>query len=162
MSGDHMLNKPKARSEQLVVRDSENEILVYDLKTHDAHCLKEQTAAIWRLCDGQRTTHEIAEAATVSDVDAAIAELQSAGLLTTPPSDAPRAKPAARAVTRRTALQTAALTGIVTITAPRPAQAMSCLAGGECLPFGGSSGDCCSGNATTTGAGGCISGWICT
>lgn len=51
----------RARSEELVVRDLPDEVLIYDLKSHKAHCLNETAAFIWNHCDGQRTAGEIAK-----------------------------------------------------------------------------------------------------
>lgn len=51
---------PKARQEGLVVKRLADEVLVYDLKTHKAHCLNPASALVWNLCDGQRTAGEIA------------------------------------------------------------------------------------------------------
>jgi hypothetical protein len=44
---------PQARSEGLIVRDLDDEVLVYDLERHKAHCLNKTAALIWRHCDGR-------------------------------------------------------------------------------------------------------------
>jgi hypothetical protein len=49
-----------ARNEELVIQDLPDEVLVYDLKRHKAHCLNKTAAFIWNHCDGQSTTEEIA------------------------------------------------------------------------------------------------------
>ena len=49
-----------ARNNELVVQDLPDEVLVYDLKSHKAHCLNKTAAFIWKHCDGQRTVDEIA------------------------------------------------------------------------------------------------------
>ncbi|MEK6406938.1 MAG: PqqD family protein [Acidobacteriota bacterium] len=49
-----------ARNDELVVQDLPDEVLVYDLKSHKAHCLNKTAAFIWNHCDGQRTADEIA------------------------------------------------------------------------------------------------------
>ena len=51
---------PKARTEGLIINDSTDELLVYDLKRDQAHCLNPTAAAIWKLCDGQSTAAQIA------------------------------------------------------------------------------------------------------
>lgn len=51
---------PKARTEGLVVKQLVDEVLVYDLRTHKAHCLNPASALVWNLCDGRRTISEIA------------------------------------------------------------------------------------------------------
>jgi len=50
----------RARSDELVVQDLPDEVLIYDLKSHKAHCLNETAAFVWNHCDGQRTAAEIA------------------------------------------------------------------------------------------------------
>lgn len=50
---------PIARTEKLVVQDSVNEVLVYDLETNTAHCLNETAAFVWLNCDGQKSIEEI-------------------------------------------------------------------------------------------------------
>jgi Coenzyme PQQ synthesis protein D (PqqD) len=44
---------PLARQQGLVVQKLDNEVLVYDLDRHRAHCLNPAAAAIWEHCDGQ-------------------------------------------------------------------------------------------------------------
>ncbi|MGH8067684.1 MAG: PqqD family protein [Candidatus Entotheonellia bacterium] len=44
---------PLARHEGLVVQKLADEVLVYDLERHLAHCLNPTAAAIWELCDGR-------------------------------------------------------------------------------------------------------------
>ena len=50
---------PQARTEGLVVRELPDEVLVYDLERHKAHCLNQTAAAVWRHCDGATTPSEI-------------------------------------------------------------------------------------------------------
>ena len=51
---------PKRRHEGLVVREVSDEVLVYDLETHKAHCLNSTAAAVWQHCDGEASAAEIA------------------------------------------------------------------------------------------------------
>ncbi len=51
---------PLARKQGLVVRKLADEVLVYDLKTHKAHCLNQSAALVWSHCDGRRSAGEIA------------------------------------------------------------------------------------------------------
>lgn len=55
-------NLPIARSEQLVVHELPDELLVYDLRIDKAHCLNPTAAFVWRSCDGRTTVDEIAAA----------------------------------------------------------------------------------------------------
>jgi hypothetical protein len=50
-----------ARNEDLVVQELQGEVLVYDLKSHKAHCLNETAAFVLNHCDGHRTADEIAK-----------------------------------------------------------------------------------------------------
>src|ERR1051325_5471346 len=49
-----------ARNEQVVVRELPEEVLVYDLTRHQAHCLNRTAAFVWNHCDGETTVKEIA------------------------------------------------------------------------------------------------------
>lgn len=55
------MNNPIARKEKLVVQEMPDEVLVYDLNTHKAHCLNKTAAFVWSHCDGKTTTNEIAK-----------------------------------------------------------------------------------------------------
>jgi len=50
-----------ARNDELVVQDLPDEVLVYDLENHKAHCLNKTAAFIWNHCDGRTTVHDIAK-----------------------------------------------------------------------------------------------------
>lgn len=52
---------PKVRSENIVVQDLGNEILIYDLKVDKAFCLNEVSKIVWQACDGRQTISEIIE-----------------------------------------------------------------------------------------------------
>lgn len=52
--------RPLARKTDLVTKEVADEVLVYDLKTHQAHCLNQTAALIWKYCDGQRSVSDIA------------------------------------------------------------------------------------------------------
>lgn len=56
------MNKlPKARTENIVVQELDNELLIYDLMSNRALCLNETTKLIWQACDGKKTAMEIGE-----------------------------------------------------------------------------------------------------
>ncbi|HEX8847095.1 MAG TPA: PqqD family protein [Pyrinomonadaceae bacterium] len=57
MSGEF---KPQARKSGLVVNEVQNEIVVYDLENHKAHCLNQTAALIWKRCDGRTAPAKIA------------------------------------------------------------------------------------------------------
>src|SRR6185436_12298179 len=50
-----------ARIDELVVQDLPDEVLIYDLKSHKAHCLNTTAAFIWKHCDGRTTADQIAK-----------------------------------------------------------------------------------------------------
>ena len=50
-----------ARHEDLVVQELPDEVMVYDLKRHKAHCLNKTAAFIWNHCDGQTTVTEMTD-----------------------------------------------------------------------------------------------------
>ena len=57
-SGESLV--PKARHHELVVQELGDEVLVYDLKHHQAHCLNRTAALIWEHCDGKQTVKGLA------------------------------------------------------------------------------------------------------
>ena len=146
---------PLARTHKLITKEVDGELLVYDQESHNAHCLNELAADIWKLCDGRTTAAEMATqlssasyksagstAATEEVVLIGLEELRRNSLL------APFAFPgniSPRRMTRRQAMRAfgfgvaVALPIVATITAPTAAQAgsckhnnSSCLTGGEC------------------------------
>ncbi|HEV7375046.1 MAG TPA: PqqD family protein [Pyrinomonadaceae bacterium] len=50
---------PRARKEGLLVQELPNEVLVYDLERHKAHCLNPTAALIWKHCDGRTTVSDM-------------------------------------------------------------------------------------------------------
>lgn len=51
--------KPKARIDSVVTTKTDNELLVYDLKTNRAVCLNSTAAAVFESCDGKNSIREI-------------------------------------------------------------------------------------------------------
>jgi hypothetical protein len=56
-----MLGLPLARTKELVVQQSDNELLIYDLRRNKAICLNETSALVWELCDGKHSVSEISD-----------------------------------------------------------------------------------------------------
>lgn len=54
-----MKASPVARTESLIVKEVDGEMLVYDLTTDKAHCLNDTAARVWKSCDGKRTVLQI-------------------------------------------------------------------------------------------------------
>ena len=81
---------PKRRRQGIRVEEFQNEVLVYDLDRHDAHCLNGIAVSVWQLADGTLSVEEIAAridgAGTEADeavVWRALEELEKASLLDT-------------------------------------------------------------------------------
>jgi hypothetical protein len=157
-SGDPI---PAARSDRLVVQNLADEVLVYDLERHKAHCLNQTAAAVWRNCDGRTTVAEMIPrlqqdlAAPVDGavVWSAVAQLGKARLLTgevRPAGDA--GGMSRREAMRLLGVAAVTLPLVTTILAPRASAAVSCLPSGA--PCNQSS-DCCSNNCDGTCCPGC-------
>ncbi len=50
---------PVARKEGLVIQETTDEVLVYDLNSNKAHCLNQTAAFIWKSCDGNNSIMDI-------------------------------------------------------------------------------------------------------
>ena len=130
---------PKARIENLVVKDVAEETLVYDLQRHRAYCLNAASSLIWRHCDGR--TDARAAAASLREelglpadeeiVWLGVGGLRKARLLAEPP------EPHLLTIrsTRRKFLRQAVIAGaaaillptIISIVSPTAAQAATCI-----------------------------------
>ena len=155
---------PRARQDELVVEELQDETLVYDLKRHRARCLNHTAAFVWRHCDGQTSVAEVAalleeESAAPTDeavVWMALDRLDRVHLLSEPvalPAD--RARYSRREMLRtlrRAAGITLLLPVIESIVAPLAAAQASCVTVAACqattqpcsgLPICGDPGKCC-------------------
>ena len=129
-----MATRPKARSDQLLVQRTGPETLVYDERTHRAHCLDARATRVWELCNGARTESEIAAVYGEGEAGRAVVswtlgELEKSALLEGS-ADVARA-----ALNRRVLMKTvglAAIPVIMAITAPRARAAVStCSSAGQ-------------------------------
>jgi hypothetical protein len=50
---------PVARKEGLVIQETAEEVLVYDLNSNKAHCLNRTAAFVWKSCNGNNSISEI-------------------------------------------------------------------------------------------------------
>jgi hypothetical protein len=141
--------RPHARQNGLVVQSLADELLVYDLEQHKAHCLNQTAMRVWHLCDGQHSVAKIAER-LCGDLDAPAAEalvwhaldqLRHSQLLQEPVP----AFVGPSSMSRRTFLRKAAVIGgisimapvVSSVLAPLPAQAASGdPASASCVPIG--------------------------
>jgi hypothetical protein len=100
---------PRARQDDLTIRELPDETLVYDRRRQRAHCLNATAALVWRHCDGQTSPAELARlvAAQLGVADAAavvglaLEQLGRRHLL----EEAPPQLPPAAHVCRREALK---------------------------------------------------------
>jgi hypothetical protein len=144
--------KPRARTEDIVVQTLPDELLVYDLKRHEAHCLNPPAALVWKHCDGQTTAAQLAQILQQAMrvpvpeevVWLGLQQLHKACLLTAR-EYAPASEDwvSRREVMRRLGWATAAALPLVTsIVAPTASEAASCLGSGAACTTGA---QCCSG-----------------
>jgi hypothetical protein len=142
--------KPLARSDELVVEELDDELLVYDQKTDRAHCLSSEAARVWRRCDGQ-TRIDVLSAELHLDshtVDRALDELAACELLETAAETAggsTRRELTVKVVRASAAAAAAPL--IISVAAPTPAMAATpafcaTFSSGNCGCGAGSSGCC--------------------
>jgi Coenzyme PQQ synthesis protein D (PqqD) len=143
---------PQARTKDLVIRELDDETLVYDLVSDKAHCLNQSAALVWKSCDGKTTAQEAVQAvqsALGAPVDAdviwlAVNQLERFHLVE---SDAKTPAVSRRALVLKYAPAALALPVIMSITAPTPAQngscARTCVYNSDCLPGDFCSNGCC-------------------
>ncbi len=127
---------PQARTADLVISELPDEVLVYDLKTHQAHCLNQMAGLVWRHCDGKSSIDEIVRRIEVQEktlleenaVWAALEQLSQNNLLIETvkrPADVP-------AFSRRRAMRRIGLGAVLavplvmSVSAPLAAQAGTC------------------------------------
>ena len=60
MKSDALEFLPLARKEGLVIKEVDDEVLIYDLARDHAHCLNASAARIWHLCDGTKSVDQLA------------------------------------------------------------------------------------------------------
>ena len=132
---------PERRTRALVVRELDDEMLVYDLQCHQAHCLNRTAALVFKGSDGRTTVHALARRlrrqidAPADEAEAlvllAIRRLRRAHLL----KDVAGAQRRYARVSRRELLRRAGLTAgallplVTTLVAPTAAQVQTCVVG---------------------------------
>jgi len=124
---------PKARQDDLIVKEFADETLVYDLRRDKAHSLNRIASLIWRHCDGKTSLADLASVAqrelgvpvNETAVQVALEKLSKRRLLETPvdgPSEAER-------LTRRKVLKALAaamaMPVVMSLTAPKAMASVS-------------------------------------
>jgi hypothetical protein len=134
--------KPKARTDGLLVEEMDGETLVYDLETHDAHCLNPAAALVWRSSDGNTPVRDmvplLGQVGLPKEevlVWMALSRLDDAGLVEPVTLPGKKASFSRREVVRTLGL-TAAMTLLVpaahSVVAPLALQAASCITLAAC------------------------------
>jgi hypothetical protein len=155
----------RARSEGLLIERVDTEMVIYDLETKEAHCLKDLAAAVFEHSDGSRTLsavtalvrERLGESIGEPEVAAAVEQLERAQLLEGAPLIDVSDASSPQAVSRREAMRKFAYGGavaafaaplITSIAAPATAWAVSgCPAGSTCTKNTDcASGHCCQNN----------------
>ncbi len=143
---------PKARRNQLVIKELASETLVYDESNHRAHCLNQMAAFVWKHCDGRRSIHALAKlieketnvSAPEHTVRLALKQLEESHLLDASSSKSILSGLSRREMVRKIGITAAALPIVISIVAPRAAMAATCVPVGQpCTGIG--QGTCCAG-----------------
>lgn len=161
---------PKAREKGLVLQELDDELLVYDVDRHKAHCLTGAAGLVWRHCDGKNGVPELKALlkkelqVPVDDevVWVALQRLGKAHLLServTPPVEAGFRS------SRRELMRKLSLVGgvaVISIIAPQAASAASCLTKvscqNQCIDMSNPSPAPCGFNCNCAGHGGTQAG----
>jgi hypothetical protein len=145
---------PRSRTDNLVIRELDDETLVYDTERDEAHCLNQTAALVWAQCDGKTTAQQAArllqsklELSVDTDlVWLAVKQLERFHLVE---SSAKSPSVSRRALVLKYAPAALALPVIMSISAPTPAIVASCAGPG--LQCGGNFPPCCQGVCSSTG-----------
>jgi hypothetical protein len=131
--------RPRARKNDLIVRDLADEVLVYDRTRHRAYCLNRTAALVWRLCDGATTPARMARSlenklgvpVEESIIWLALSRLGKSRLLEEPVMDTPAPRVSRREIMKKAGLAAmVALPLVTSIVAPTAAQAQTtCIIG---------------------------------
>jgi hypothetical protein len=79
--------RPLARSQDLIVEELGDEILVYDERTDRGHCLSPEAARVWQRCDGRTPADGLSAQLGLDPdtIDRALSELEECDLLEATP-----------------------------------------------------------------------------
>ena len=129
---------PRTRTDKLVIRELDDETLVYDTERDEAHCLNQTAALVWKHCDGTTTACEAVQSLQkalgvpvgTDVVWLAVKQLQRFHLVE---SNAKPPSVSRRDLVLKYAPAALVLPVIMSISAPTPAQGASCVAlNGSC------------------------------
>jgi hypothetical protein len=130
------MKRPRARNQDVLTTDLDDELIVYDIERKWAHSLNRVAACVWRHCDGHHAVTDLQRVASVElgsfideeTIALALRQLHQARLLVD------GFQPAGDGVTRREMLRKARRVGAAAVVAPAvfsalvpaPAAAQSC------------------------------------
>jgi coenzyme PQQ synthesis protein D (PqqD) len=123
---------PRSRTDNLVIRELDDETLVYDTERDQAHCLNQTAALVWAQCDGKTTAVQAAhslKAKLDASVDTdlvwlAVKQLERFHLVETNGTSPSVSR---RHLVLKYAPAALALPVIMSISAPTPAGTSSCI-----------------------------------
>ncbi len=115
------MSHPLARKDDLIIKDMDSEMVVFDAQNNQVHALSPLSRRVWQLCDGMRSIREIAIAAILplETVELALAQLSERDLLAERLPSAPTAKTNRRRSLAVAAAAAVAVPMILSVTAPR-------------------------------------------
>src|SRR5512132_3032263 len=147
---------PLKRSQDLIVEELDDEVLVYDSNADRAHCLSPDAARVWRRCDGRTPIDGLAAQIGLSAerVQTAVDELERCELLEEPSTLSGHTRRELTVKLAKVGAAAAAVPLIVSVSAPTPAQAATLA---FCATF--SSGNC---GGTGNGCSGTVGCCCCT
>lgn len=120
------LRSPLARADELIVEEVGDEVLIYDQRTHDAHCLSAAAGQVWRACDGKTPREQLSAqlGLDAGTVERALEELETCALLEGDPHPGVTRRQATKRFVQAGAAAAAAPL-IYSIVSPVPAAAQS-------------------------------------
>jgi len=134
---------PCARRNDLLVESVLAETVIYDAFTHRVHCLNPTASIVWKHCDGKTRIEELAARVGAelsapcdqSSIEIALQQLSEADLLVKPiKASRSRKELSRRDLLRHTRTAAILLPVVVSVLAPTPAMAASCLPAGSPCP----------------------------
>ncbi|MBV9242153.1 MAG: PqqD family protein [Acidobacteria bacterium] len=136
---------PIARNEELVVQEMPGEVLVYDIRTNQAHCLNTTAAFIWKNCTGANSIRDIEQLLMAEHGTGLDADLVKLGVEDLASRDLLSAAPPASGLNRRDVIKRIGMASVIAIpviaslAAPKSALASTsctCQNSGQCVTQG--------------------------
>jgi hypothetical protein len=143
---------PKARRTRLVVKELANETLIYDEDNHQAHCLNQMAAFVWKHCDGRKSVpaltrlmeREMDTPGSEHTIRFALRQLEEARLLEPSPlSSQWSPQRSRRELIRTLGVAAVALPVIASVVVPTAAMAATCRTIGQSCTGAPNQGNCC-------------------